>query len=95
MRIRVLSDLHREIGKVDLREVAAGLVVLAGEIDRGIKGAEWARQAFPDVPVLYVAGKPVVRTPGFAAVVRWSALGRTLAGAATRSTRWRSWLHFF
>ena len=32
------------------------MVVLAGDIDRGIKGVVWARQAFPGIPVLYVAG---------------------------------------
>jgi predicted phosphodiesterase len=56
MRIRVLSDLHREFGSVFLPDVAADLVVLAGDIDRGIKGVVWARQAFSGVPVLYVAG---------------------------------------
>jgi Icc-related predicted phosphoesterase len=56
MRIRVLSDLHREFGHVSLPEVAADIVVLAGDIDRGIRGVAWARMAFPDVPVLYVAG---------------------------------------
>jgi Icc-related predicted phosphoesterase len=56
MRIRVLSDLHREFGHSRLPEVASDVVVLAGDIDRGTKGVAWARQAFPDVPVLYVAG---------------------------------------
>lgn len=32
------------------------VVVLACDIDRGIKGVVWARQAFPGIPVLYVAG---------------------------------------
>ena len=35
MRIRVLSDLHHEFGHVKLPEVAADVVVLAGDIDRG------------------------------------------------------------
>lgn len=56
MRIRVLSDLHREFGHVKLPEVPADVVVLAGDIDRGTRGVTWARMAFPDVPVLYVAG---------------------------------------
>lgn len=56
MRIRVLSDLRREFGSVDLPPVAADVVVLAGDIDRGIKGVVWARQTFPGIPVLYVAG---------------------------------------
>ena len=54
MRIRVLSDLHREFGTVDLPDVAADVVVLAGDVDRGIKGVMWARQAFHGIPVLYV-----------------------------------------
>lgn len=56
MRIRILSDLHREFGHVKLPEISADVVVLAGDIDRGTKGVTWARQTFPDVPVLYVAG---------------------------------------
>jgi len=55
MRIRVLSDLHREFSPMDLPDVAADVVVLAGDIDRGTKGVAWARQKFSDVPVLYVA----------------------------------------
>jgi Icc-related predicted phosphoesterase len=56
MRVRVLSDLHREFGHIPLREVAADVVVLAGDIDRNTRGVAWARQTFPGVPVLYVAG---------------------------------------
>ena len=56
MRIRVLSDLHREFGHVPLPAVAADVVVLAGDIDRGTRGVAWAHIAFPNVPVLYVAG---------------------------------------
>ena len=56
MRIRILSDLHREFGITDLPDVTADMVALAGDIDRGIKGVMWARQAFPNIPVLCVAG---------------------------------------
>jgi predicted phosphohydrolase len=56
MRIRVLSDLHREFGQVPLPEIASDIVVLAGDIDRGTRGVAWARTVFPGVPVLYVAG---------------------------------------
>lgn len=31
-------------------------MVLASDIDRGTRGVVWARMAFSDVPVLYVAG---------------------------------------
>ena len=56
MRIRVLSDLHREFGTVDLPDFAAAVVVLAGDIDLGIKDVLSARQAFPGLPVHWVAG---------------------------------------
>jgi len=56
MRIRVLSDLHREFGSADLPDAVADVVVLAGDIDRGVKGVAWARQRFPDTPILYIAG---------------------------------------
>ena len=38
MRIRVLSDLHREFGHIVLPEVAADVVVLAGDIDCATRG---------------------------------------------------------
>jgi hypothetical protein len=53
-----LSTLLGQLASVDLPPVAVDLVVLAGDMDRGIKGVVWARQAFPDVPLLYVAGNP-------------------------------------
>lgn len=56
MRIRILSDLHREFGHAMLPHAEADVVVLAGDVDKGTRGVAWARQAFPDVPVLYVAG---------------------------------------
>ncbi len=56
MRIRILSDLHREFGTVIVPEVAADVVVLAGDIDRGARGVAWARLRFPETPVLYIAG---------------------------------------
>jgi Icc-related predicted phosphoesterase len=56
MRIRVLSDLHREFGHLPLPDMAADVVVLAGDIDRGSRGVAWARTSFPNTPVLYVAG---------------------------------------
>jgi predicted phosphodiesterase len=56
MRIRVLSDLHREFAHIDLPQVEADVVVLAGDTDRGTCGVTWAASAFPNTPVLYVAG---------------------------------------
>ena len=55
MRILVLSDLHLETRPISLENVNADLVVLAGDIDNGATGIEWAKRTF-SVPVLYVAG---------------------------------------
>lgn len=56
MRLRILSDLHREFGHFDLPDLAADVVILAGDTDRGIRGVTWARMGFPGVSVLYIAG---------------------------------------
>ena len=55
MRIAVFSDLHREIWPFEPPPLEADVVVLAGDIDNGTRGIEWAQKAF-DRPVLYVAG---------------------------------------
>ena len=62
MKILVLSDLHLSHGQypvvVDGRRTDehADVVVLAGDIDDGVAGIRWGREAFPDKPVVYVAG---------------------------------------
>jgi len=55
MRIRILSDLHLEAAPFDPPPAPADVVVLAGDIDNGAAGIEWAKARF-DAPVLYVAG---------------------------------------
>ncbi|HTO46949.1 MAG TPA: metallophosphoesterase [Burkholderiales bacterium] len=55
MRIRVLSDLHLEAAPFDPPAAPADVVVLAGDIDNGAAGVEWAKARFA-APVLYVAG---------------------------------------
>src|SRR5690606_18931361 len=55
MRIHLLSDLHNEFELYEPASVNADVVVLAGDIDVGVKGIKWAREAF-DCPVLYVPG---------------------------------------
>jgi 3',5'-cyclic AMP phosphodiesterase CpdA len=55
VRIRVLSDLHLEAEPFEPPAVPADVVVLAGDIDNGAAGVEWAKGRF-DAPVLYVAG---------------------------------------
>lgn len=59
MKLLVLSDLHVEFAAfIPDIEVAneADVVVLAGDIHQGVKGMLWARQTFPEKPIIYVAG---------------------------------------
>lgn len=59
MKIHVLSDLHREFEAYEPCATAlaqADVVVLAGDIDLGAKGVEWAQKAFAGKPVIYVLG---------------------------------------
>ena len=62
MKILVLSDVHLShrpfavvIDGARLDE-HADVVVLAGDIDDGLGGFRWAREAFPDKPIVMVAG---------------------------------------
>jgi predicted phosphodiesterase len=56
LRIQILSDLHHEgRGKLDVPDVDADVVVLAGDIDEGTAGVQWALDTFT-VPVVYVLG---------------------------------------
>jgi DNA repair exonuclease SbcCD nuclease subunit len=62
MKLLVLSDLHNEFKQpydAAAHENAwsqADVIVLAGDIDVGVRGIQWARQAFAGKPILYVAG---------------------------------------
>lgn len=54
MRIHYFSDIHLEFGPLQLPEVAADVVVAAGDIGVGLQGMSWLAQF--DKPVIYVAG---------------------------------------
>jgi len=59
LRIHLLSDLHCEFapfhpGPGVVRN--CDVVVLAGDIDKGVRGISWARKAFPSKPIIYVSG---------------------------------------
>ncbi len=56
VRVHVLSDLHLKYAPFAVSRVAADVIVLAGDIDRGVNGVRWARAAFGSQPVLYVLG---------------------------------------
>lgn len=60
MKLLVMSDLHLEMGvdpeiPAELRK-QADVVVLAGDIHNGTAGLVWARQTFPQQPIVYVPG---------------------------------------
>lgn len=55
MRLRILSDLHLEIWPIELPPADADVVILAGDIDNGAEGINWASRSF-NAPVLYVPG---------------------------------------
>ena len=55
MRIHPLSDLHNEFASFTPEVTDADVVILAGDIDLGVRGIEWAKQVFT-CPVLYVLG---------------------------------------
>ena len=56
MRILLLSDLHIEFADYAPPEVDVDVVVLAGDINLGSAGVDWAMDVFPAVPVVYVLG---------------------------------------
>ena len=62
MKALVLSDLHLshrpfavviDAARIDSN---ADVVVLAGDLDDGLGGIRWARESFPDKPIVMVAG---------------------------------------
>ena len=55
MKLLVLSDLHNEFDVFAPPHCDADVVVLAGDIDLGSKGIEWADSTFSQ-PVIYVSG---------------------------------------
>ncbi|HMH16769.1 MAG TPA: metallophosphoesterase [Burkholderiales bacterium] len=74
MRICIYSDLHLERSPFVPPANDADVIVLAGDIDNGAAGIEWARETF-DKPVLYLAGNHEYYEGEFDAVQK--ALGTT------------------
>lgn len=60
MKIHVLSDLHLEFSErhppFEPPRTGADVVVIAGDIDNGIRAFDWAERTFPGQTVLYVPG---------------------------------------
>jgi predicted phosphodiesterase len=84
MRLLILSDLHRNQWREHAVSIDTGasrpdLVILAGDIDSGARGVDWAGESFPGLPVLYVYGNheaygssvPALQGELAAACARW------------------------
>lgn len=56
MRIRILSDLHREFGATTLPQVEVELIVLAGDIDTKQNGLAWITEFCRGTPTVYICG---------------------------------------
>ena len=56
MKIQIVSDLHHEFGISDLNPDGIDLLVIAGDLDLGIKGISWIIANIKDIPVIYVLG---------------------------------------
>lgn len=56
MKLHILSDLHLEFSTFEPIETDADVVVLAGDIWKKSSGIIWAREAFPDKLIIYIAG---------------------------------------
>lgn len=81
MRIRILSDLHLEFGPIDLPQVEADLVILAGDVHTKLNGIRWIREAIPDTPVIYLAGNHEYygdKLPGLLDKIREEAAGTNI-----------------
>lgn len=55
MKIQVASDLHHEFGRNEIKFDKADLVILAGDVNLGIKGIQWILSEIK-TPVIYVLG---------------------------------------
>jgi predicted phosphodiesterase len=56
MTFQVFSDLHLEMDRDFKPQSNTDVVVLAGDINVGTKGLDWARNNFSDQEIIYVAG---------------------------------------
>lgn len=56
MKIRILSDLHREFGHTEIPRQEADLILLAGDIDTKQNAVPWVRDFCGSTPTAYVCG---------------------------------------
>lgn len=56
MKVQIISDLHQEFGMSLLDFSDIDLLIIAGDLNLGIKGIEWLKANIKDIPVIYVLG---------------------------------------
>jgi predicted phosphohydrolase len=56
MKLHLLSDLHLEFAPFTPPKTDADVVILAGDIQPGVKALPWIENNFPNQPVVYVLG---------------------------------------
>jgi predicted phosphodiesterase len=56
MRLQVFSDLHLDVGPIELPQTDADVIVLAGDVHPKLGGFKWLIENFPKQLVIYVAG---------------------------------------
>lgn len=56
MKIQIISDLHQEFGTTELNFVNSDVVLIAGDVNLGVKGIDWILRKIPNKPVIYVLG---------------------------------------
>jgi predicted phosphodiesterase len=56
MKIRILSDLHREFGHTEIPRQKADLIIPAGDIDTKQNAVNWVRDFCGSTPTAYVCG---------------------------------------
>lgn len=56
MKLRLLSDLHNEFQVLNLKQQDEDILIAAGDIDLGTKGAEYLLNNFDKIPIIYVCG---------------------------------------
>ncbi|RYD27755.1 MAG: metallo-dependent phosphatase, partial [Verrucomicrobiaceae bacterium] len=54
MRIRILSDLHREFGLTPIPSLEADVVIMAGDIATKLNALPWIHEFRGDTSVAYV-----------------------------------------
>lgn len=56
MRIQIISDLHNEFGISNLKFDDIDIIIVAGDVDLGIRGITWLKETTKDIPVIYILG---------------------------------------